>query len=137
MTRWTEADLARLAARKGQAVPFAPPENEAAHYAKGQLPQQKMNKLEAEYAQRLEIEKKTGAIIWYKYEGIKLRLADNTFYTPDFFVLCADGFLEVRETKGGWFRDDAKVKIKIAASMYPFRFFVIRKTKNGWDSDAI
>jgi hypothetical protein len=73
---------------------------------------------------------------WYKFEGLKLRLADNTFYTPDFVVMAADGVLECHEVKGHW-QDDARVKIKVAASLYPFRFFAVkkqtRKNGGGWD----
>ena len=62
-----------------------------------------------------------GEIAWYKFEGIKFRLADNTFYTPDYAVMLADGTMEIHEVKGYW-EDDARVKIKVAAETYPFRF---------------
>ena len=39
------------------------------------------------YAQTLELRKAAGEVAWYKFEGLKFRLADNTFYTPDFAVL--------------------------------------------------
>jgi hypothetical protein len=38
----------------------------------------------------------------------------------------ADGSLECHEVKGFW-ADDARVKIKVAAEMYPFRFIAIMK----------
>ena len=60
----------------------------------------------------------------FKFEGIKLRLADNTFYTPDFAVMLADGAPEMHEVKGFW-QDDARANIKIAADMYPLRFVAI------------
>jgi len=95
-----------------------------------------MNKTESAYAQRLELLKHAGEILWYKFEGIKLRLADNTFYTPDFAVLNRDSVMELHEVKGHWL-DDARAKIKIAADIYPFRFLAIKKqTKRaggGWD----
>lgn len=44
----------------------------------------KMNKTEIAYSQHLEALKSCGEIVWWKFEAIKLRLADSTFYTPDF-----------------------------------------------------
>lgn len=76
-----------------------------------------------------------GEILWHRFEDIKLRLANNTFYTPDFDVLAADGVMELHEVKGFW-QDDARVKIKIAADQYPFRFIAVRvrpkKDGGGW-----
>lgn len=94
-----------------------------------------MNKTEAAYAATLEQRRTAGEVAWFKFEGLKLRLADNTFYTPDFFVMLADGGLEAHEVKGHWV-DDARAKIKIAADMYPMRFIAIRpkpkKDGGGW-----
>ena len=62
----------------------------------------------------------------------KTKLAANTTYTPDFIVLGADGDVIAEETKGFW-EDDARAKIKIAASLYPwitFRAFMPHRT--GW-----
>lgn len=89
-----------------------------------------MNKTEARYALELEARKRLGEILWYRYEGIKLKLADKTFLTPDFFVLMADGQLEIHEVKG-YMEDDANVKIKVCAELYPFLFKVIRVAKGG------
>jgi hypothetical protein len=99
--------------------------------ALGRLPVGTMNKTEARYAKLLDDRLHAGEILWYKFEGVKLRLADNTFYSPDFFVMLADGTLEVHEIKG-FFTEDAKVKVKVAAAMYPFQFIVIRLVKNEW-----
>jgi hypothetical protein len=89
-----------------------------------------MNKTEAAYAEHLTNEERAGRVIWWKFEAIKLRLADATFFTPDFMVLPSDGLLEVVEVKGFW-RDDARVKIKVAASLFPFRFIAVTRTKGG------
>lgn len=69
--------------------------------ALGRLKAGQMNKTETAYAQELELRKRYGEIAWYRFEGIKLRLADNTFYTPDFAVMLANGQLEMHEVKGG------------------------------------
>ncbi|MCD5326746.1 DUF1064 domain-containing protein [Chromobacterium piscinae] len=104
--------------------------------ALGRLPAGTMNQTEAAYAQHLEHRKFAGELVWYRFEGIKLRLADNTFYTPDFAVMLANGQMEMHEVKGRWM-DDARAKIKIAADQYPFRFIaVMARTKRaggGWD----
>lgn len=110
-----------------------------AMYALGRLKVGAMNKTEAAYDQHLALLQHAGEIQWRKFEGLKLRLADNTFYTPDFAVMAADGVMEVHEVKGFW-QDDARAKIKIAADMYPFRFLAIKakakKDGGGWEMEA-
>ncbi|PQH12734.1 DUF1064 domain-containing protein [Raoultella ornithinolytica] len=94
--------------------------------ALGRLKAGTMNKTEEAYCQHLELRKRYGEIVWYRFEGIKLRLADNTFYTPDFSVMLANGQMEMHEVKGYW-TDDARVKTKVAADQYPFRVIGITK----------
>lgn len=104
-------------------------------YALGRLKTGTMNKTEAAYARKLEQEKMAGEIAWYKFEALKVRLADNTFYSPDFLVMRANGELEAHEVKGFW-ADDARVKIKVAASLFPFKFVAVKvkskKDGGGW-----
>lgn len=108
--------------------------------ALGRLKTGERNKTEAAYESVLETRKRAGEILWYRFEGLKLRLADNTFYTPDFFVMLANGELEAHEVKG-FYTDDAKVKVKIAADTYPFRFYLVRakekKDGGGWDIQEV
>lgn len=104
--------------------------------ALGRLPAGVMNRTEVAYAAYLEQLKYEGKVLWFKFEGIKLRLADKTFYTVDFFVMPASRELEAHEVKGFW-TDDARVKIKVAAGMYPvFKFIAIKKESKagggGW-----
>lgn len=103
--------------------------------ALGRLKPGQMNKSEAEYEQVLAEMKHKGEILWYKFEGLKFRLADLTSYTPDFAVMNKDGVIELHEVKGFW-QDDAKAKIKIAADMYPFVFVAVfkkpKKEGGGW-----
>lgn len=103
--------------------------------ALGRLKTGQMNKTETAYRDHLEVQRAAGLIIWYKFEGIKFRLADNTFYTPDFAVLVADGRLQAHEVKGYW-EDDARVKIKVAADLYPIEFIAVKvrakKDGGGW-----
>ena len=105
-------------------------------FALGRLKVGEMNSTEAAYQSFLESLRQAGKVEWFKFEGLKLRLADNTFYTPDFAVLVADGTLECHEVKGRW-EDDARVKIKVAAALYPLRFIAVKKQAKkaggGWD----
>jgi hypothetical protein len=100
-------------------------------YFRGRARPGEMNKLEAEYAARLKNLAHTGEIAWWAFEPIKLKLARLTTYTPDFLVMRADGLLECHETKGFW-QDDARAKIKIAAELFPFRFIAITKKRGEW-----
>jgi hypothetical protein len=108
-------------------------------YALGRLKTGAMNKTEAAYERDLRDAQALGDVLWYRFEGVKLRLADNTFYTPDFIVLAKDGVLECHEVKGFW-ADDARVKIKCAADQYPFRFKALKvrakKHGGGWEEEA-
>ena len=100
--------------------------------ALGRLKPGKMNKSESAYADHLEALKKAGNLHSYQFEAIKFRLADNTFYSPDFLVISANMFVEIHEFKGFW-QDDARVKIKVAAALYPFfRFVAVTKNKSGY-----
>lgn len=120
---------------------FRPPRqhHSAGRLALGRLPAGAMNKTEAAYAERLEQMKRNGFVLWFEFEAIKLRLADNTFYTPDFAVMSHDGVIELHEVKGFW-EDDARVKIKVAAKLFPFRFKAMtprsKKLGGGYDEEV-
>lgn len=105
-------------------------------FARGRMKVGEMNATEARYLAYLEQRKQAGEILWFKFEGVKLRLADNAFYTVDFFVMLADGTLEAHEVKGKW-EDDARLKIKVAQELYPFRFIAVKPVPasrgGGWE----
>jgi len=90
----------------------------------------RMNKLEERYAGHLEAQRRAGRIVFWRYESVKFRLADLTWYTPDFYLMRADGGIEIHETKG-WMEDDANVKIKTAAEQFPELLFVLVKLDKG------
>lgn len=104
--------------------------------ALGRLPVGTLNKTEQAYQRHLELRKAAGEVAWYAFEGIKLRLADKTFYTPDFAVMLSCGALELHEVKGFW-ADDARVKTKVAAAMFPLQILGItaktKKAGGGWE----
>ncbi len=84
----------------------------------------KMNKTEERYAAHLEAMRFRGEIAWWAFEAVTFKLAHDTRYTPDFMVLTASGELQAHEVKGSEaiFTDDAKVKIKVAAELFPVAF---------------
>ena len=146
VARWTEQELAdhntkaAATAEKARvtvvdAKPLTPVQR---FQALGRLKQGVTNKTEAAYGEMLENLKRLGVIVWYKFEGLKFRLADNTFYTPDFAVMVAGGALEAHEVKGFW-TEDARVKIKVAADMYPIQFIAVKvvskKLGGGWSKE--
>jgi hypothetical protein len=127
---WTEEQLAEFQRCRGMKPTAPKPTEKPGRLALGRLKTGEMNKTEASYAGHLEVQRGIGAVLWWKFEGIKLRLADNTFYTPDFAVMLADGTFEMHEVKGFW-EDDARVKIKVAASMFPLRFIGLMPIPKG------
>lgn len=100
--------------------------------ALGRLKKGERNKTEQAYEDEvLKPGLLRGEIAWYAFEPWKLRLADNTSYTPDFGVMLADGSIECHEVKGFW-QDDARAKTKIAAEMHPFRIVAVTMDKKEW-----
>lgn len=117
-------------------LPFPSKKPVRVDFAKGRLKTGEMNVTESEYAQRLELQKRAGEILWYLFEGMNLRLPGGVFYAPDFAIMTKDGYLEIHEVKGYW-TDDARVKIKVAAGTFPFKFLAIKKRAKklggGWE----
>lgn len=100
-----------------------------------------MNGLERAYGERLALLKAGGEIHDFKFEAVKLRLADTTFYTADWAVWNNECVLELHECKAMTGSGDvlmdpvSNVKIKVAAEQYPqFTFKVAARAtkKNGW-----
>lgn len=102
---------------------------------RGHTPGQ-MNAQEREYAGILDIGVNAGELAGFYFERFTLKLADDTRYTPDFMVVLADGTVRFDEVKG-FMEDDAWVKFKVAAEMFPFKFRLAKKrTKKdggGWE----
>lgn len=97
----------------------------------------RMNKTEQRYADDvLTPLLRAGEIIDWKFEALKLRLADRTFYDTDFFVQLPCGLIEIHEVKG-FMEDDAAVKIKVAADQFPFTFKLARLNKGLWTVEDV
>lgn len=117
-----------------------------------------MNKPEKAYAAHLDQLLKASEISWYGFEKVTFKLAPDTRYTPDFMVMLNDGQIEFHEVKGGkkkkiggvdtgertfWCEEDAKLKIKLAAEILPFRFSIVYPVLRGewgrkdfWEAEA-
>ena len=106
--------------------------------AMGKTPEPKrrrgrMNKTEAAYALHLAAQQHIGQINLFLFESVKLRLADKTWYCPDFLVWFTGAetpdFHEIK----GFERDDAIVKFKCAAELFHrFRFKMIKRVNGEW-----
>lgn len=97
-----------------------------------------MNNWETAYATLLETKKMTGAIMDWKFEPVRLRIGAGAYYKPDFLVVqlgigpCEEVFsvVEFHEVKGFW-REAARVRIKVAADLFPWWKFIAVTRKNG------
>jgi hypothetical protein len=98
--------------------------------ARGRKRKDGMNGLESDFLVTVIVpDVEAGKILWWMFEAIKFRLADNTFYTPDFCVMRDDYELVAYEVKGGWFPEHNRVKTKVAADRFPVRFILARRPR--------
>lgn len=88
------------------------------------------NQLELDYADLLEADRRALKLSDWSCNAVKIKLANGAWYMPDFLVIRNDGTVELHETKGFW-REAAKVRIKVASSMYPGIQFIVVTRKNG------
>lgn len=129
-TAQIRAGLAKLGVPPDK-IDAAAPTSAPAVAASRTGPTDRMNKTERRRADELEALKRAGEIRDWKFEALTLFLAPRCRYTPDFLIIEADGRIRFEETKGYW-RDDARVKIKAAAQLYPhFPFTALRPSKGG------
>jgi hypothetical protein len=141
----TQAQIARqlYAAPKPRTVQLQQAENKP---MKNRIRQNSagLNKTEAAFQQYLESLHASSSILSQK---ITLLIANGCRYTPDFVMkfdaLVKDGECEAvslwaYEVKG-FMRDDAAVKLKVAASLYPWiKFHLVSKRKGGgWDVQEV
>lgn len=71
----------------------------------------------------------------YVYEPMGLKLAAKTYYHPDFLVVYENRIIEIHEIKAGYknkkgvivplYKDDAIVKLKVAANKFPWFKFIM------------
>ena len=125
MSRITEADFRDMQQRmqqrtKSPVLAVLPPAKRG------------MNKWEAAYAVQLNLLMAAREIVSWRFESLRLRLADGAWFKPDFVVVLPTLALEIHEVKGYW-REAARVRIKVAAELYPeATFFAVTKTGGEW-----
>ena len=80
-----------------------------------------------------------GRNLGFKYESLKLRIGERCWFTCDWVVFMLDGRVELHEVKGFWrnvgrpgVKDDAMVKLRAIANMYPFRVVMVWKEGGAW-----
>jgi predicted nuclease of restriction endonuclease-like RecB superfamily len=96
-----------------------------------------MNRTESEFWEFLLALKNGGRISNFVFERYTLKLAERTNYTPDFCVFHLDGLMEFVEIKGFW-RDDARVKFKVAADRFPWHdWTAVKKKGRNWEQEVI
>ncbi len=101
-----------------------------------------MNKTEERFALYLNNRVKVGEVLAWRFESLTFtltRIAHGVRYTPDFMVVFPD-HIAFYEVKGHW-EDDARVKIKMAAEMFPwFRWVAVtaepQKLGGGWKEEV-
>lgn len=97
------------------------------------------NKTEAAFVQWLREQNCSQADRPILEQAVTLKLANGVRYTPDVFCpLPVPTFYEVK----GFMRDDAAVKIKVAAHLFPwFMFYLVtkrtKKQGGGWQVDRV
>jgi hypothetical protein len=99
-----------------------------------------MNHTEERYSRLLRDRMLVGEILWWAFECWKFRLADRTWYTPDFIVVLNDLHIEAHEVKSEWstgkpgWEEDARVKVKTCAEIFPIKFIAATWMKDGhWE----
>ena len=99
---------------------------------KPQIRAPQTSKLEIDFAAHLELLKRAGAILNFKFNSVKVKIAEfKCWYMPDFLVMWPDAF-ELVEVKGHW-EEDALIKFKVAATLYPeYRWCAVQRVKGVW-----
>jgi len=98
------------------------------------------NGLERDYYQHLSDLRRAGEIHDFRYEPMGLRIGFNCRFHVDFVVIYPDGRVCLHEVKGGRIEDDAVVKLKVVATLYPwFPLYLVRRPRVGspWQVERI
>jgi len=163
---WTEEQF-RIFVRNGGSArsdstkPPAKPRAARTARARGRHTIGRMNATETAYAGVLEPLRLAGYVAHWRHEAIKLVLVPpvaatdsptgkrvpGVEYLADFWVVMADGLVEIHELKGSrrdargrarphW-EDDSRVKWKMAAELFPeLRFRAVWRVDGEWQEEA-
>lgn len=85
------------------------------------------SKLEARFAQLLDLRQHAGDIQSWEYEAWTYTFPGRIRLTLDFSVLALDGLTEFYECKG-WMRDTARIKLRMFSARHPqIRLYIVGK----------
>jgi len=104
-----------------------------------------MSTTEAKFREHLQERVERDEIFSFAFEPVRLKLADLTYYTPDFMLIHNDGLIEFVEVKGSWHapnQDKSRVKLKVAAEQNQWAKFsaavpIAKKNGGGWEIEEI
>lgn len=83
-------------------------------------PRARMNKTEARYLdERIMPMVAAGEVVRWRFDEVRFCLGPQCWYKPDFYLVFADGHIEIHETKGGWIEEDGRIKFKATAAKFP------------------
>ena len=122
----------------GRTIPDGMPSGRPPERASASVPvAPKMNKLETAWSERLAVEQRIGLVREWRFEAVSLKLADGCHYRPDFLVITKDGSVRFDETKG-FMREAARVRLRVAASLYPWwTFFLVKRVRGVWQQTQV
>lgn len=142
--KWTEADVAAYNKRCCKTEVVKCGTNKPLHPK--QKPQEIINLTYAETTDESKLNKTERAYlafllrlddVWVGVQNLTFKLANDCRFTPDFSAIDARGKMRCIDVKG-FQREDALIKIKVAARMFPFVLFVIvKKNGTGWDHQEV
>lgn len=128
---FTPGWLSQHLAKKGKVPEVSAPTVCASFAINATTDEQKLNKTERGFYEILRRRAQ-----WVKPHAITLKLADDTRYTADLPAV-EDGVFSFYEVKG-FMRDDARVKLLVAARGYPmFRFVLVRKVAGKFEEEEV
>jgi hypothetical protein len=91
------------------------------------------NQTEREYGLQILAAVAAGDVVWWAYEPFTMAIGAGARYTPDFGIQSKSGEVYFVEVKGPFVREASLVRIRAAATQYPFRFLLAQKTRDrGW-----
>lgn len=94
--------------------------------------EEKLNKTERAFLATL----RAGNPTWLGIQNVTLKLAFDCRFTPDFATI-KDGAITFFDVKG-WQREDALIKMKMAARLFTWaQFVIVKKDKLGWKYSII
>ncbi|WP_233343659.1 hypothetical protein [Burkholderia cepacia] len=129
------ADLAEKVKTGAQFLKSAPNAAKAGATVMRSLGRVRARKVDAAieaYGELLATLRLRGDVLWFRANPIKLRLADETYYGPNFAVMVASGHLEMHHVMDAA-KNEPLTTVKIAAEQFPFRFVAVHRDDScGW-----